>query len=179
MFDVDALIASCVGCLAEADVRHAVRVTLEEALQRPDDVIEQMRPEAAGMSVLYHAPQLTIIDAVCAPHMCIDPHDHRTWAAVAVYAGREHDQFFRREGATVAPSHGRTLTAGAVILMDDDVVHGVTNPDDHPTAAIHVYGGDFINRERSQWLPPGLTEQPYDAINVARVFAEANSAWHN
>jgi predicted metal-dependent enzyme (double-stranded beta helix superfamily) len=179
MFDVDTLVESCVGCLSEDDVRRAVRQTLLRAMSRPGDVADRMRPDNAGITMLYHSAELTVIDVVWAPGMQIYPHDHRMWAAIAVYAGREDNEFFRREGTTLATSHGRTLDTGDVLLIGASGVHAVSNPESRPTGAIHVYGGDFVAQQRSQWIPPDLTEEPYDAARVARVFAEANAAWHN
>jgi predicted metal-dependent enzyme (double-stranded beta helix superfamily) len=179
MFDIDELLAACVRCVAELDMRQAVRATLEQALQRPAEVADRMRPATAGMCLLHRSSQLTIIDAVYAPGMRIYPHDHRMWGAVAVYAGWEDNAFFRREGVVVTPSHAQRLHAGDVVLLDEAAVHAVSNPGGVPTASIHVYGGDFVQARRSQWVPPGLTEEPYDAAAVARVFAEANSAWDN
>ena len=178
MFDLDALLAACVDCLDETDVRRAVRQTLAEAMDRPADVADRMRPETAGITMLHHSDALTIIDVVWAPGMRIYPHDHRMWAAIAVYAGREDNEFYRREDITLASSHGRTLDTGDVMILGENVVHAVSNPGATPTGAIHVYGGDFVNQARSQWIPPELTEEAYDATDVARVFAEANTAWH-
>jgi predicted metal-dependent enzyme (double-stranded beta helix superfamily) len=177
MFEIEKLIHSCVRCLDETDARRAIHEVLDEALRKPDEVADRMRPDTAGITMLYHSPQLTIIDVVWAPHMQIYPHDHRMWAAIGVYAGREDNQFYRRHGATLSEANGRRLETGDVAGLGPNAVHGVANPGDAPTGAIHVYGGDFVRQARSQWLPPDLTEEPYDATNVAHVFAEANSAW--
>jgi predicted metal-dependent enzyme (double-stranded beta helix superfamily) len=100
------------------------------------------------------------------------------WAAIGVYAGREDNEFFIRDSGTLSGSHGRTVEAGDVLALGNNAIHGVHNPGGSPTGAIHVYGGDFVNQTRSQWLPPDYVEGPYDAAHVARVFAEANTAWH-
>jgi hypothetical protein len=38
------------------------------------------------------------------------------------------------------------------------------------TEAIHVYGGDFVAKPRSQWDAETLEEQPYDLSTVRREF---------
>jgi predicted metal-dependent enzyme (double-stranded beta helix superfamily) len=129
---------------------------------------------------LHHTPELTIIDVVWAPGMVLFPHDHRMWAAIAVYTGREDNEFFRRpvEGRRgLVSSNGRTIETSDVALLGADTIHLVTNPGATPTGAIHVYGGDFVNQPRSQWLPPDLDEEPYDNGVVAKTFAAANAAW--
>ncbi len=62
-------------------------------------------------------------------------------------------------------------------MLGDDTIHGVTNPLDRLTAAIHVYGGDFVNQPRSQWGPGERIERPYDIAQAEQRFADANAAW--
>ena len=54
----------------------------------------------------------------------------------------------------------------------------MSNPLSQLTAAIHVYGGDFVNQPRSQWGPGAPVERPYDIDAARREFAAANEAWH-
>jgi predicted metal-dependent enzyme (double-stranded beta helix superfamily) len=180
MFDIDTLIASCVDCLGETDVPRAVRETLTRAARSPRAIADRMQPETAGITVLYHSEELTIVDVVWAPGMQIFPHDHRMWAAITIYAGREDNKFFRRspDNRGLSRAHGRVLTAGDVLMLGESALHAVANPGSAPAGAIHVYGGDFINHQRSQWVPPDFVEEPYDAKLVANVFAEANTSWH-
>ena len=130
MFDIDTLIASCVDCLGEIDVRRAVRETLTSAARRPGEMADRMRPETAGITLLYHSADLTIVDVVWAPGMQIFPHDHRMWAAIAIYAGREDNEFFRRcpDNRGLSPAHGRVLTAGDVLMLGESALHAVANP---------------------------------------------------
>ena len=43
--------------------------------------------------------------------------------------------------------------------------------------ALHVYGGDFFNVERSEWDFETLEERPRDFERTARLFEEANTRW--
>jgi hypothetical protein len=49
----------------------------------------------------------------------------------------------------------------------------VENPLSECTGAIHVYGGDFFNREMSQWDPESL-EPEREITPPSRFFEEAN-----
>ena len=146
----------------------------------PASVRTALRSEQAGITFLHRADELTILHVVWAPGMRLFPHDHRMWACIGIHDGREDNQFFRRseQGSGLVDSGGKRLDETDVVLLGDDTVHSVTNPLRVPTGAIHVYGGDFVAQPRSQWVPPALTEQPYDVDVVNRVFAEANDAWH-
>jgi predicted metal-dependent enzyme (double-stranded beta helix superfamily) len=58
--------------------------------------------------------------------------------------------------------------------LGEEIIHSVTNPTTKLTGAIHVYGGDFFSRERSEWDPESLEERPYDIEKNVRYFEEAN-----
>jgi len=44
------------------------------------------------------------------------------------------------------------------------------------TGAIHVYGGDFLTQERSEWDPGALHERPYDVAKARQLFEDSNRA---
>jgi predicted metal-dependent enzyme (double-stranded beta helix superfamily) len=127
----------------------------------------------AELTALHHSPELTILRVVWAPGMSIQPHDHRMWAAIAIYGGQEDNAFYRRDGRQVVPTGGKVLRGGDVTLLGDDVIHSVVNPLDTFTGAIHVYGGDFFARPRSDWNPETLDELP-EPVDSRTVFEEAN-----
>jgi predicted metal-dependent enzyme (double-stranded beta helix superfamily) len=179
MFDLDGLIAELRLARTEAEPRRAVREVLDRALARPGEVAAALDPTESGLTLLHHADDLTIMHVVWAPGMTIYPHDHRMWAAIGIYSGREDNSFYRREapGArTLTESGGKRLDTGDTALLGDDAIHGVTNPLRTLTGAIHVYGGDFVNQARSQWGPGPRQERPYDMEQSKRYFAEANAA---
>ena len=55
-----------------------------------------------------------------------------------------------------------TIKAGETLSFDKSAIHSVHNPLDTFTGAIHVYGGDFLDTDRSEWDPETLSEQPRD-----------------
>jgi predicted metal-dependent enzyme (double-stranded beta helix superfamily) len=180
MFDVDTLIADCQSALDDAEPRLAIRDVLQRTLSEPEEVAEVLRPTEGGINLLHQSDDLTVINVVWAPHMRIFPHDHRMWAAIGIYLGREDNEFFRRPepGArTLVESGGKTLDVGEVVILGDDTIHAVTNPISGLTGAIHVYGGDFVNQPRSQWGPGPQEERPYVFEEAQAEFAAANAAW--
>ncbi len=180
MFDIDELVAACRAARDETEPRGAMREVLTRALDRSDAIAEALQPTEGGVTVLYNAPDLTVVHVVWAPGMSIVPHDHRMWAAIGIYGGREDNRFFRRVGPgrhEIAPSGGRSLGERDVLVLGADAVHSVANPERRLTGAIHVYGGDFVNDGRSQWPGDRRDEQPYDLDATRQQFEAANRAW--
>jgi predicted metal-dependent enzyme (double-stranded beta helix superfamily) len=182
VFDVDQLIADCREAAAESSPRRAVREVLLRAVGDADEVAAALSPTEGGLNIMYRSADLTILDVVWAPGMRLFPHDHRMWAAIGIYAGQEDNTFYRRSGDgdmhhLLTESGGKELCTGDVLLLGDDAIHAVANPLGRLTAAIHVYGGDFVDQPRSQWGPGPLEERPYDMQEVQRQFADANKLW--
>jgi predicted metal-dependent enzyme (double-stranded beta helix superfamily) len=176
-FSVEDFVAVCSETNHAGDAPVAIADVLRAHLVDPAAVADVLAPERAGITLLHHGADLTIINVVWPPGMRIFAHDHRMWAAIGVYTGCEDNQFFRRDGDTLVPSNGRRLEATDVIVLGPDTIHAVHNPDRRPTGAIHVYGGDFVNQPRSQWRAPALVEESYDAQAVNRAFEHANETW--
>jgi predicted metal-dependent enzyme (double-stranded beta helix superfamily) len=180
MFDLDEFLDQCLTAGRESEPRFAVRDVVQRAVTTPTGVAETLQPAEAGITLLHQGDDLTVLHVVWAPRMSIYPHDHRMWAIIGIYEGQEDNAFFRRSapGApTLTESGGKQLQTGDVVVLGDDTIHAVTNPLDHLTAAIHVYGGDFVNQTRSRWGPGERLERPYDHEVSKRHFAAANEAW--
>ncbi len=180
MFDLDAFVAACRGALAETRAPAAVREVVARTLEDPARVLRALgEPQRGGVQKLYHAPDLTILNVVWAPRMTIMPHDHRMWAVIGVYTGREDNIFWRRlpgeEGGRIEAAGARSLGERDVVPLGRDIIHSVTNPIPRLTGAIHVYGGDFFEAERSEWDSETLHEQRFDVEKTMRLFEEANT----
>ncbi len=175
MFDLDDFLESCIAAGRESEPRRAVTEVLERAVSDPVSMTETLRPDTGGLTVLHNSDAVTVLHLVWTPHMELPAHDHRMWAAIAIYTGKEDNSFFRRSTAdptTIVESGGATLVTGDVRMLGRETIHSVTNPIGQHTGAIHVYGGDFVHEPRSQWGPGELTEQPYDMEYFREQFRE-------
>ena len=173
VFDVDELVADLKTAAGEPEPRLAVRDVLERMAARGAEVEAALPATRAELTALHDSPDLTVLKVVWAPGMSIQPHDHRMWAAIAIYGGQEDNAFYRREGRRAVPTGGKVLRAGEVMLLGDDVIHSVVNPLTTLTGAIHVYGGEFFSRPRSDWDPTTFVELP-EPVDSRTVFDEAN-----
>ena len=176
MFAIEELVADCQAAVAETQPALAVREVLRRALEQPGEVADAFGATAGGLQLLHVADDLTVLHVTWAPKMQLFPHNHDMWAVIGIYGGQEDNSFYRRDGKTIVEAGGKELRERDVLMLGDDVIHAVANPTDRLTGAIHVYGGDFVERPRSTWPPDAYTEEPYDYEIVRKEFAEANQA---
>ena len=178
MFDLDRFMADCRAALASDAPELAVKEIVTRAVSRPSEVEAALgTPREGGVRKLHHSPELTILSLVWAPGMAIYPHDHRMWAVIGLYGGREDNTFYRRSDRGLVSAGGRRLDGGDTVVLGPSVTHAVANPLRAFTGAIHVYGGDFFGTPRSEWPTEDGEEQPYDIARAVQVFVDANARW--
>ena len=181
MFETERFVGECRAAFAEDPTHKAVREVLASTVSDPAAVLKGLgEPKRAEIQKLFHSDALTIINVVWAPGMMVMPHNHRMWAVIGIYTGREDNVFWRRVKGT--PNKIEAAGAKALCAMDaeplgSDIIHSVINPIDKLTGAIHIYGGDFFAAERSEWDFMTLEEHRSDGERTRRVFEEANARY--
>jgi len=174
-FDRDGFIEDCVAANREQDGQSAVREVLQRAISDANAVLVGLgTPARAGLDVLLRSPTLTIFAAHWAPRMSLPAHDHRMWALIGLYTGREDNIFWRRDPDGIKAVAANVLFTGDVATLSADAMHSVTNPLLRFTGGIHIYGGDFFNMPRSQWNPETLAEEPSDGATIRAMFEREN-----
>jgi len=179
MLDLERFTDDCQRALTQGSAERAVREVVARAVSGPGALLQAIgEPKRAEIQTLYRSAQLTILNVIWAPGMSVMPHDHRMWAVIGIYTGREDNVFWRRvrdaPAGLVEQAGARTLEAESAVSLGRDIIHSVRNPLAGFTGALHVYGGDFFATERSEWNPETLLEQPYDVQKALRMFEEAN-----
>lgn len=180
-FDIDEFVADCVNAVEHATTSSglAVKEVMDRAFSDPAAVAAAFGEAAlAEMDPIHHSPRLTILRVVWGPGMSLPPHDHRMWAAIGIYGGREDNTFYRRDDERgLERLRGTTLTTGDTVLLGDKTVHEVHNPAPGYTGAIHVYGGDFLNEPRSEWdVDVRYCEHPSSGAAARQRFVDFNAA---
>jgi predicted metal-dependent enzyme (double-stranded beta helix superfamily) len=123
MFDRDTFIAECRAAVEETDTHRAVRELVARAVREPAAIIAGLgEPHQASVEVLYASDALTILNGVSGPWMTVPPHDHRMWAVIGVYTGREDNVFWRRipgtEGGLIEAAGAKSISAGEPIRWE-------------------------------------------------------------
>jgi len=173
-FEIERLVEELKQAGKDAEAQDAVRAVLERAVSEPGALLEGIgEPRDAGIHTLYRAADLTILNVVWAPLMVLLPHNHRMWATIGIYTGREDNIIWRAAGPQIEADRAASLTEKEVFDLPDDAIHSVVNPVPRLTGAIHVYGGDFFAAPRSEWDSETLRERPFDLEGARRLFREA------
>ena len=178
VFDPDRFTADCRSASAASGSSGVLEV-VSAAVSAPAALLHALgEPRRAGVNVLHQSPELTILNLIWGPLMCQLPHDHRMWAVIGIYTGREDNIFWRRPagnpGGRIEAAGAKALSEREAVPLGPDIIHSVINPVRRLTGAIHVYGGDFFAATHSQWDPERLLEEPYDVKRLLALFEESN-----
>jgi len=181
-FDLDQFVSDCRDAIRQDASYKLVREVVARTVSDPRAVLSGLgEPKQGEIKQLYRSDTLTILNVIWAPWMTLLPHDHRMWAVIGIYTGREDNIFWRRldgdRGVKVEAAGAKALAERDAVPLGKDVIHSVTNPIPRLTGAIHVYGGDFFGVARSEWEAETLLEQRSDGEKMARRFEEANTLW--
>ncbi|MEZ5817525.1 MAG: hypothetical protein R3D44_10615 [Hyphomicrobiaceae bacterium] len=175
MLNLDHFVEDCRSAIRTDPTHKSAYEVIRRAFSDPAAVMAAVgEPEASGVIPIYRSKNLTIINLIWKPGMTVMPHNHEMWAVIGIYTGREDNIFWRRikdePNGRIEAAGAHALSAGDVVPLGKDIVHSVTNPIMKLTGAIHVYGGDFFEAERSEWDAESLTERPYDMAKVRAMF---------
>lgn len=97
MFELERFVEDCRAARAADATHKAVREVVARGVSEPGSVLKSLgEPRRAGIQKLHHSAELTILNVVWAPRMTIFPHNHRMWAVIGIYTGREDNIFWRR-----------------------------------------------------------------------------------
>ncbi|MEJ2257993.1 MAG: hypothetical protein P8X98_13535 [Woeseiaceae bacterium] len=173
--DIDRFVSDCVAANEDTEAQAAVNEVLARAVAKPDAVLAALGdPAKAGLNVLLRSPSLTIFAATWTPRMNLMPHDHRMWANIGIYTGREDNIYWKRTSEGIRACGADALFVKDTAMLPEDVVHSVTNPLLRFTGGIHIYGGDFFDMQRSLWDPETLREEPSDGAVIREIFEREN-----
>ena len=108
MFNLDHFIADCQAALTHASPELAIQEILKRTVASSSELETALgTPRQAQIATLHHDRDLTILNIVWTPGMSVYPHDHRMWALIGLYGGREDNTFYRRSPGGLQVSHLR------------------------------------------------------------------------
>ena len=178
-FNLDSFVRQCNSALEADKPQRLITEHVELAISNPTDLMDELgEPKRASIEKLFVSQSLTILNVIWAPKMTIMPHNHNTWAVIGVYSGREDNIFWRRlkdnDSGKIEAAGAKSISVGQVLPLGKNIIHSLTNPTSMFTGALHVYGGNFFEIERSEWNPLDLSEGPYDVEKTLGLFETEN-----
>src|SRR4029453_8980605 len=95
MLNLDSFISDCRAALTQPNPELTIKEILARAVANPFEVEAALgTPSQASITPLHHDRDLTILNIVWTPGMAAYPHDHRMWALIGLYGGREDNTFY-------------------------------------------------------------------------------------
>src|SRR6516162_9170610 len=96
-FDLDQFVSDCRDAIRQDPSFKFVREVVARAVSDPRAIIVRLgEPNHGEIKPLHRSDTLTILNVIWAPWMTLLPHDHRMWAVIGIYTGREDNIFWRR-----------------------------------------------------------------------------------
>lgn len=177
MFNLDTFVSQCQAALQESDPAAVVESLVQDAITDPEGLRAAFAPTAQGKSIkeraAFRSDVLTVLDVANSPGLITPAHDHQMWAVIGVYDGEEQNVFYQTEANGLKEIGGRLLKVGDVAVLSTDTIHAISNPLDRKSCAIHVYGGDLVDRPgRSIWHPVTQEREPYDIYTLSAYVKE-------
>jgi predicted metal-dependent enzyme (double-stranded beta helix superfamily) len=164
MYTLDNLLDELRQAVANSDLTAVADVVRHAIREKP------LVSQAGSSQSLHSEPGLTVLHAVVNPGFTSPPHDHRTWAVIGVYDGQEDNTFYRLiNGSRRIEQVGhRNLRQGEVLTLGIEAIHKIANPGSNKLIALHVYGKNIFEIERSAWDLATGNERPFKLALDAR-----------
>ena len=174
MFELARFIESCRNALHSTDPISTVHRIVRDVIEDRKSIVSALRQGRANSETtaqyifLHQSPELTILQVITPLRFRSPPHNHLVWAVIGMYEGCEKNRFYRRDGNRLREDSVRDVTAPEAITLASDAIHGIANPLDRPSYALHVYGGALTNPERSIWNPFTFEEEPFQLATLSK-----------
>jgi predicted metal-dependent enzyme (double-stranded beta helix superfamily) len=180
---VDQLISDCRSALSGGPA--AVADCTKQALADPERFMAAL--QAKPKPWFFAADdELTVFCTEGRPGNASAPHSHGTWSVLGCFDGSEESWWYEgvADGGVKQIGNG-VLRRGDVHLLDTDAIHSVMNRWNVPNGVIHIYGGNFLAKERFIWDPvtgertlAGLTEPlaPHESIGTPTGVADSGDS---
>jgi predicted metal-dependent enzyme (double-stranded beta helix superfamily) len=157
MYNLDSLLDELRLAVGNGDLTGVADIVRDAIREKP------LSSQAGSSQLLHSEPGLMMLHTVVNPGFVSPPHDHRTWAVIGVYNGQEDNTFYRLVDGSrrIEQIARRDLRQGDVLTLGIEAIHRIANSAGSKLVALHVYGGNIFEIERSAWDPATGDERPF------------------
>jgi len=175
MFDTDEFVAGCLEASRAAQPVSALRLLVERAIAVPE-AIERRFPvpvDPDDDGILHQSADLLITCAIFPRGFATGIHDHSVPAVLGLWAGVEDNWLYRRTPTGIELSATQRVGCGEVIVLDADAIHEVRVSASGWSGGLHVYLGDILAADRSEWADVASTATRFDPDDQERRWMAA------
>ena len=182
MFNLQQFVVECRATLKDPNPAQKVEALIKEAISEPAAVRDAFANAEAverqgPITFACRDAKLSVADVTTSPGLRSPVHNHKMWAVIGVYEGQEHNKFYQYEDGDLLEMGERLLKKGDVVVLHPEVIHAISNPLPASSSAIHVYGGDLVERpERSLWNPYTFDREDYEITRLIEYVKEMSSS---
>lgn len=172
MFNLQYFVRDCLSALDDPQPAQRIEALIRKAVLEPDAVREAFAEagnvERQGpITFAWRDASMSVADVTTPSGLRSPAHNHEMWAVIGVYSGQEYNRFFSYADGELHETGERLLKEGDVVVLDPEVVHAIANPLPVISSAIHVYGGDLVERaNRSIWNPHTDLREDYEITRL-------------
>ena len=155
-FDLDQFVWNCRDAIRQDASYEFVREVVARTVSDPRAVLSELgEPKQGEIKPLYRSDTLTILNVIWAPWMTLLPHDHRMWAVIGIYTGREDNIFWRRvdgdRGGKVEAAGAKASAERDAVPLGQDVIHCATRARNNLVASQAMLSRMVNLGARSHW----------------------------
>ena len=177
MIDLDFFVKNCKSAIANEDPTFKIEALVRDAIADPKGLHAAFCARITGKSlrdrIVYNDDELTVLQVATVPGLRSPVHNHNMWAVIGVYDGEEYNAFFEETADGLHQAGKKHLKEGDIAVLQPETIHAINNPIDRKSNAIHVYGGNLVNREgRSMWNPRTQEREDYEIGQLSEYTKE-------
>jgi predicted metal-dependent enzyme (double-stranded beta helix superfamily) len=182
MFNLQQFVDECRAALSDPKATQKVKALIKKAISEPAAVRDAFANAEAverqgPITFACRDAELSVADVTTPPGLRSPVHNHKMWAVIGVYEGQEHNKFYQYEDGDLHENGERLLRKGDIVVLGPETIHAISNPLPTNSSAIHVYGGDLVERpERSLWNPHTFDREDYEITRLIEYVNEMSSS---
>ena len=149
-FSLDTFISDLRQAAGNTNAAGNIKTLLEDVISDPAAIAATLPAFAEEEALLFEDDAISIWHCLYHPGHKIPPHDHQMPAMIAVYRGREQNDFYEADPAGgVRKSSEVVLNAGDTLSIGPSAIHTVECIGDGACQGFHVYLGNLTEVDRS------------------------------
>ena len=178
MFDTEHFVVECLLASSESEPIPALKDVVSRAVSKSAALNARfpvpMDPDDDG--ILHRSAELTVTSAIFPRGFTTGIHNHTMPAVIGLWTGSEDNLFYEQTSQGVLLAGSVRIEYGQVLALTTNAIHDVHVPPSSWSGALHVYLGDLIGVNRSEWSVASMDAVPFDGEKLHKRWLTAARA---